>query len=388
MSLGQLALDCPCFLRSNIYIDQIRTNNGAITIRKHFTFDNEAVFRRKEWALLRTLPAGAPDVLISAIREEIVQREAMDRVSQMRRRAIAHLGWIPKVPSLLTAHGGLRAPLLVPSFAALINAAKSGTLRLDELPQSVLKLGDGIFALGPAFSPELCAALLDDVRSFNSDQAITRASAVASDDLTGGVLNLRGRPNSMNQHGVLLDEIGMRPFVDALLLECVRPIAAVLLPESGGATLDHHRAFTVSYEAPNGSNSSSAAASQRPRRGDTQLGLHFDNAEVTLNVCLGESGFRGGGLRFYGDKWCQRRREQPIEYQHKVGHAVLHAGSELHAALPLEAGCTGLRTNVVLWARSVQHRREKGCPMCGDTRHLRFCVHDDDGNICSMEPPQ
>ena len=79
MSLGQLPLDCPCFLRSNIYIDQIRTDNGAITIRKHFTFDDEAVFRRKEWALLRTLPTATSDALIAAICEEIARREAMDR---------------------------------------------------------------------------------------------------------------------------------------------------------------------------------------------------------------------------------------------------------------------------------------------------------------------
>ena len=131
MSLGQLPLDCPCFLRSNIYIDQIRTDNGAITIRKHFTFDDEAVFRRKEWALLRTLPAATSDALIAAICEEIARREAMDRVSQMRKRAIARLGWVPKVPSLLTAHGGLRAPLLVPSFAALVDAATSGALVMN-----------------------------------------------------------------------------------------------------------------------------------------------------------------------------------------------------------------------------------------------------------------
>ena len=385
MSLGQLLLDCPCFLRSNIYVDSIKTDGDApITIGKHFTFDDEAAFRRKEAAFLRTLPVGAPDALVAAIREIVVQREAMDRVALRRKRTIARLGWVAKVPALLATHGGLRAPLLVPRFAALIEAAARGTLRHNELPKPVTKLGDGIFALGPAFSPELCAALLGDVHSFNNDAAITRASEAAPGDGTDGAFNLRGRPNSMNRHGVLLDEIGMRPFADALLLEIVRPLAAVLLPESGGATLDHHRAFTVSYEAPDDArDSSSAAALRRPRRGDTQLGLHFDNAEVTLNVCLGESGFRGGGLRFYGDKWCPRMREQPIEYQHEIGHAVLHAGGELHAASPLEAGCTGLRTNVILWARSVGFRRSSGCPMCGDTRNLQFRAYDMMMHNCS-----
>ena len=49
----------------------------------------------------------------------------------------------------------------------------------------------------------------------------------------------------------------------------------------GLSGLDSHKAFTVSYQLD----------------GDRELAYHFDNAEVTLNVCLGTC-FTGGELSF------------------------------------------------------------------------------------------
>ena len=49
----------------------------------------------------------------------------------------------------------------------------------------------------------------------------------------------------------------------------------------GQSGLDSHKAFTVSYQLD----------------GDRELAYHFDNSEVTLNVCLGTS-FTGGELSF------------------------------------------------------------------------------------------
>ena len=60
------------------------------------------------------------------------------------------------------------------------------------------------------------------------------------------------------------------------------PMAALLYPEWVAASgLDSHRAFTVSYA----------------QGGDVDLAYHYDNAEVTLNVCLGKR-FTGGELSF------------------------------------------------------------------------------------------
>ena len=83
----------------------------------------------------------------------------------------------------------------------------------------------------------------------------------------------KARPNTMNNYGLMLNELGMsKSFLDGLLLDAIRPIAAVLFPERGGASLDHHHAFTVRYSP----------------EGDKDLSLHYDDAEVTLNVSLGK----------------------------------------------------------------------------------------------------
>ena len=60
------------------------------------------------------------------------------------------------------------------------------------------------------------------------------------------------------------------------------PMAKLLYPEWAGLRgLDSHRAFIVKYTIEE----------------DVGLSYHYDNAEVTLNVCLGKE-FKGGDLYF------------------------------------------------------------------------------------------
>lgn len=65
------------------------------------------------------------------------------------------------------------------------------------------------------------------------------------------------------------------------------PLAAALYPDwTGVSGLDSQRAFVTSYD--------------HAQRGEaTELALHFDNAEVTLNVSLTDT-FQGGELFFSG----------------------------------------------------------------------------------------
>ena len=59
------------------------------------------------------------------------------------------------------------------------------------------------------------------------------------------------------------------------------PLARLLYPDLVGEGLDSHRAFVVKYSMDE----------------DVELSYHYDNAEVTLNVCLNED-FTGGELYF------------------------------------------------------------------------------------------
>ena len=106
------------------------------------------------------------------------------------------------------------------------------------------------------FKKEFIQKLLEELDHFETDSGMPKA-----------------RPNTMNNYGLILNELGLgRSFIDGLLLDCLRPIAAVLYPERGGDTLDYYHAFTVRYSPDT----------------DKDLSLHYDDAEVTLNVSLGK----------------------------------------------------------------------------------------------------
>jgi len=81
-----------------------------------------------------------------------------------------------------------------------------------------------------------------------------------------------------------LNELGFdEKFLNPLRLNYLSPISRLLFPEWFGEGLDSQKAFTVSYK----------------ENEDVDLSYHFDNAEVTLNVCLGKT-FDEGEL-YFGD---------------------------------------------------------------------------------------
>lgn len=152
------------------------------------------------------------------------------------------------------------------------------------------------------------------------------------------------------------DESFMNPLRDQFLL----PIARLLFPEWVGKSLDSHRAFIVQYSMGN----------------DTDLRYHYDNAEVTLNVCLGKT-FMGGDLYFGPMKGVRRlflcfnpSHSHPLKakavpqpshiYQHRLGRGILHRGYQMHGAHPITAG---ERCNFIMWMRS-SSVRNPSCPMC------------------------
>lgn len=125
-------------------------------------------------------------------------------------------------------------------------------------------------------------------------------------------------------------------------------ITGHLFPEHGGATLDSHRAFVVSYGP----------------EADCDLDLHYDNSEVTVNISLDDQ-FSGGELyigRMFTDSQSVSQ-SSPSEYcacQHRLGCGLIHRGQQMHGALPL---LSGVRHNLVIWMRSSVTRNQL-CPMC------------------------
>ena len=70
-------------------------------------------------------------------------------------------------------------------------------------------------------------------------------------------------------------------FMTQFRIDYLMPISQLLFPEWVGQGLDSHRVFVVKYAM----------------NEDLDLSYHFDNAEVTINVCLGRD-FSGGELYF------------------------------------------------------------------------------------------
>ncbi|KAM9703347.1 2-oxoglutarate and iron-dependent oxygenase domain-containing protein 2 [Menidia menidia] len=178
----------------------------------------------------------------------------------------------------------------------------------------------------PVFQSSFCQQLLEELQHFEKSPAP------------------KGRPNTMNHHGILVDELGLdRGLITPLRERFLQPVAALLFPDCGGRHLDSHRAFVVKYALGE----------------DRGLGFHYDNAEVTLNLCLGEE-FSQGEL-YFGDM-----REVALadsvcrEVAHRRGAGLLHRGEHMHGALPLAAG---RRWNLVVWMRASRHRNQR-CPMC------------------------
>ena len=140
------------------------------------------------------------------------------------------------------------------------------------------------------------------------------------------------RPNSMNNFGLVLGDLGFDAMLDDLMASVVSPLASVLYPEFHGDQLDSQYGFVVQYRL----------------NEDRELAFHVDNADVTLNVCLGTS-FGGGDLLFRGWIFDPSTHSESLSVPHAPGTALLHLGRHRHEATPI---VYGERYNLILWCSS------------------------------------
>ena len=225
----------------------------------------------------------------------------------------------------------------------------------------------GVFAF-PVFREAFCAKLREECAHF---------------ERSGMPLS---RPNTMNDNGLLLFELGAyENLLDPLVRDYVAPVAAALFGDGdpfavvtrrnagssrdvssekkrnhagafsspGASSIDHHRSFLVQYDA-------------AETRRDVDLAYHYDDAEVTLNVNLGGA-FEGGELLFGGSGEDERaeahvrdRARDLTPVTHREGVGILHRGAHCHEATPVTSG---KRVNLIAWCRSAAARKRR-CAMC------------------------
>ena len=281
----------------------------------------------------RTLPRSAAAVSKASLRSLVRRLRGTGRPQPRPDTRSKPRGPTAKLADYVHLHRALLAPNPAHLHPQLLKAAAGGPIE-EVLP--------GIFAL----------RVLSDsaLRMFREELTCLEEWA------TKHRVEL-SRPNSMNRFGVILDELGYTPLLDWLRTQHLSPLCARLFPEVGEGRMDQHHGFVVDYQM----------------GGDRDLGFHVDDAEVTLNLCLG-GGFEGGELYFEGrrcggHRQMQAREHERVSYVHQPGVGILHAGKHRHGAWPIHSG---RRQNLILWLRASTWRAEDGnddwtCqPWCGD----------------------
>jgi len=184
----------------------------------------------------------------------------------------------------------------------------------------------------PLLSEEFCRLLMEELKHAVGLQA-------------AGSKNF-SRPNTMNNYGFVVEELGLDLW--PLVREVLAPLAALVFPQWGGASLDTVHAFTISYSM----------------NGDRDLSRHMDQSEVTVNVNLGGD-FNGGEVYFNGQRDSPMENKENTTVIHHPGVALLHVGQHWHGARRL---ASGERHNLVLWLRSRAFKSSPAQQFCSRCR--------------------
>ncbi|KAJ8286158.1 hypothetical protein GJAV_G00035180 [Gymnothorax javanicus] len=226
----------------------------------------------------------------------------------------------------------LKESHLAPEFLEIVEYCRSDGATEQGLLELISPLAAERVYRFPFFSEKFCKELIEELEHFEQSGAP------------------RGRPNTMNNYGILLNELGFDDgFITPLREKYLQPVTALLYPDCGGRCLDSHKAFVVKY------------AMQE----DLDLSYHYDNAEVTLNVSLGKE-FTEGNLYFGDMRWVPLSDSECVEVEHRVSEGLLHRGQQMHGALRI---ASGQRWNLIVWMRA-SRERNKLCPMCGKKPRL------------------
>ncbi|XP_034548438.1 2-oxoglutarate and iron-dependent oxygenase domain-containing protein 2 isoform X2 [Notolabrus celidotus] len=305
---------CDCFTTDNIFVKDYKLHVSFVS-EKQFRSDYEATLRR-----LGCVTEQQYEDVLTKILQEVDRRRHLRETSAKRAAAIKY-EYQPLHPHVYH----LQESYLTPKFKQIVEYCRSRNPSEEGLRGLVEEEAARVYRF-PVFEKSLCEKLLEELENFEKSSAP------------------KGRPNTMNQYGILLDEMGFdKDFITPLREHYLRPLTSLLYPDCGGNCLDSHKAFIVKYDL----------------NEDLDLSYHYDNAEVTLNVSLGKD-FSEGNL-YFGDM-----RQVPLgmtecsEVEHRVTEGLLHRGQHMHGALPISSG---QRWNLIIWMRASQERN-KLCPMC------------------------
>jgi len=207
-----------------------------------------------------------------------------------------------------------------PALLPIVEAARGPPVDArKDLLDLIREEAPGIYSF-PFFTESFCERFLEELDNYKR---------------TG--LPIR-RPNSMNNYGIIVNEIGMRPMISRMQAQILHPIAKLLWPEVA-SQFDEHHTFMVQYK----------------QGQDLGLDMHTDDSDVTFNICLGRD-FQGAGLTFCGEVGEPNHRQFNHTFAHERGRAVVHLGSRRHGADDIQAG---ERNNLIVWNQNQAWRNSE-----------------------------
>ncbi|XP_034026942.1 2-oxoglutarate and iron-dependent oxygenase domain-containing protein 2 isoform X2 [Thalassophryne amazonica] len=306
---------CNCFTTDNIFLDDYKLHVRFVSVQQ---------FRLDYKPLLESLGCVTDqqfDNVLTKISQEVERRRHLG-VTSAERAAAIRADYQPLHPHVYHLQESYLAPEFrrIVEFCRSSDASEEGLLSLfeEEAVSRVYRF--------PVFERNFCDQLVEELEHFEQSSAP------------------KGRPNTMNHYGILLNELGFdNDFITPLRERYLHPVTSLLFPDCGGSCLDSHRAFVVKYDM----------------NEDLDLSYHYDNAEVTLNVSLGKI-FTDGNLYFGDMRQVPLDETECSEVAHRVTEGLLHRGQQMHGALPISSG---QRWNLIIWMRASQERN-KLCPMC------------------------
>lgn len=315
---------CSCFFTCQIFIQKYGL---------HVSFENDIQFERDYRQSLRFKGCSTDkqysDVL-SQVKAEVDRRKSYHSTflsNYMHNREYSYLH--PGITQLQTSH-------LDPRFLDMVqerNLQDADTLLQAVKANGGFDHGQQIYSF-PIFTEEFCKHLNEELEHFKQ--------------------NTQGRslPNTMNFEGVSLDEMGFSfTFLTTLIKNYFQVLTKLLFPNWGGGAIDSFKSFVVQYDK-----------DKYP-----SLSKHFDNAEVSMSICL-NSNFEGGDLQLEQMLGQEDNSEmEPVVVKQKVGQCILHRSRQFHFAHPITSG---VRTNMIVWMRSSTVRNVM-CPMCQQRPDLK-----------------
>lgn len=306
---------CNCFTTDNIYLKDYKL---------HVSFLSEQQFRQDYQTLLMRLGCVTDqqfEDVFNKISQEVDRRRRLGVTSAERAAAIKDV-YQPLHPHVYH----LQESYLAPKFKQIVEYCRGSDISEEGLGDLLEEEAAARVYRFPVFEKSFCEELMEELEHFEQSSAP------------------KGRPNTMNHYGILLNELGFdEGFITPLRELYLHPLTSLLYPDCGGRCLDSHKAFVVKYDM----------------NEDLDLSYHYDNAEVTLNVSLGKD-FTEGNLYFGDMRQVPLSETECSEVEHRVTEGLLHRGQHMHGALPISSG---QRWNLIIWMRASQERN-KLCPMC------------------------